>query len=257
MSESPADWFSLSGKTFLITGGTRGIGRAISLRFARAGAKVVASHVRNLEAAEELKALAEKEGLKIVVVRGDLTNDRGLEEVSRAVESCGPSLSGLVHCAATGVHRSFEELTARHLAWTLDLNVTAFFRLTQLLRPRFESGSSILAVTSWGASRAFPYYAAVGASKGALDALARHLAAELAPKGIRVNILCPGTIVTEAWKAFPDADARIAASTERTPAGRLTTADEVAAGAHFLCSPAASGIVGHTLVIDGGASIVG
>jgi len=256
MSASGNDLFSLPNKTILVTGGTRGIGQAISLRLARAGATVIANYLRNEKAAEQLKSIAAVEGLAITLCRADLTSERGLEQVDRSLQECGPNLSGLVHCAATGIHRPLEELTERHFDWTFNLNVRAFFRLVKLLMPRFSKGSSIVAVSSWGALRALPCYSLVGSSKGALEALARHLAVELAPRGIRVNILTAGAVQTDAWQAMPNGEARIADTIRRTPAGRLVTADEVAYGAQFLCSDAAAAIVGHTLVLDGGAGIM-
>ena len=114
----------------------------------------------------------------------------------------------------------------------------------------------MVAVSSWGALRFQPSYATVGSSKGALEALARHLAVELAPRGIRVNILRAGAVLTDAWKVLPDAENRLAEAIRRTPAGRLVTAEEVAYGAQFLFSDAASGIIGQTLVIDGGTGIM-
>ena len=256
MSASGNDLFSLSHKTILITGGTRGIGQAISLRFARAGATVIANYLRDEKAAEHLKAIAMEEGLTLALCRADLTNQRGLEQVERSLQEQGSSLSGLVHCAATGVHHPIEELTERQFDWTFDLNVRAFFKLIKLLMPRFSKGSSIVAVSSWGALRALPCYSLVGSSKGALEALARHLAAELAPRGIRVNILTAGAVLTDAWKAVPNSEARIAETIRRTPAGRLATVEEVAYGAQFLCSDAAAAIIGHTLVLDNGMGIM-
>jgi len=248
--------FALSG-TMLITGGTRGIGRAISLRFARAGAAVVANYIRNEEAAEELRSLAAQEGLPIKLCRADLTTPRGLEQIELAAKDAEKPLSGLVHCAATGVHRPIAELTKRHLEWTFSLNVVAFFELIKMLMPHFSEAASVVAVSSIGALRALPCYSVVGSSKGALAALARHVAVELAPKGIRVNILVPGTVRTDAWKAIPDSEHRLAEAARRAPIGRLVTPDEVASAAQFLCSGAASGIVGHTLLVDGGAGIIG
>jgi enoyl-[acyl-carrier protein] reductase III len=256
MSPRGDDLFSLRNKTILITGGTRGIGLAISLRFARSGATVIANYLRDEKSAEHLKAIATEERLSITLCRADLTNERGLEQLGRSLQEVSPHLSGLVHCAATGIHRPIEELTERHFDWTFNLNVRAFFKLAKLLMPRFSKGSTIVAVSSWGALRVIPSYSLVGASKGGLEALARHLAVELAPRGIRVNILTAGAVLTDAWKAIPNSDARIAETIHRTPAGRLVTAEEVAYGAQFLCSDAAAGIIGHTLVIDGGVGIV-
>jgi enoyl-[acyl-carrier protein] reductase III len=256
MSANGNELFSLQNKTFLITGGTRGIGQAISLRFARAGTTVLANYLRDEKAAEHLKAIAAQEGLAVSLCRADLTNEQGLAQLERSLEELGPHLSGLVHCAATGVHRPIEELTERHFDGTLNLNVRAFFKLVKLHLGRFSRGSSIVAVSSWGALRALPFYSLVGSSKGALESLARHLAVELAPRGIRVNILTGGAVRTEAWKAMPNSDERIAETLRRTPAGRLATAEEIAYGAQFLCSDAAAGIVGQTLVIDGGAGIM-
>jgi enoyl-[acyl-carrier protein] reductase III len=256
MSTSGSEAFSLRNKTILVTGGTRGIGLAISLRFGRAGAKVIANYLRNEKAAENLKAAATAENLNIQLCRADLTNDRGLEQINRDVEEHGPHLSGLVHCAATGIHRPLDELNERHFDFTLNLNVRAFFKVVKLLLPRFSAGSSIVAVSSWGAMRALPAYSLVGSSKGALEALTRHLAAELAPRGIRANILTAGAVLTDAWDAIPDRDARIAETIRRTPAGRLATVEEIAYGAQFLCSDAASAMIGNTLVLDCGGGII-
>jgi NAD(P)-dependent dehydrogenase (short-subunit alcohol dehydrogenase family) len=250
------DPFSLRDKTFLITGGTRGIGQAISLRFARAGALVIANYLRNESAAEQLKKIAGEENLKIVFCRADLTTERGLELAINTVGEHAPHLGGLIHCAATGVHRSFGDLTDRHLDWTYGLNVRAFFNLVKALLGRFGQGSSILAVSSWGSERALPFYSLVGSSKGALESLTRHLAAELAPRGIRANILTAGVVQTDAWKAIPESSERIADNIRRTPIGRLVTVDEVASAAQFLCSDAASGIIGQSLIVDGGIGIV-
>lgn len=256
MSTNNNELFSLRNKTILVTGGTRGIGLAISLRFARSGARVIANYLRDEKSARQLNSIATEEGLAISLCRADLTKDGGLEQIGRSVQEAGPHLSGLVHCAATGVHRPIEELTERHFEWIFNLNVRAFFQLVKLLMTSFSKGSSIVAVSSWGSTRALPCYSLVGSSKGGLEALARHMAAELAPRGIRINILTAGAVLTDAWKAMPDSEARIAETIRRTPAGRLVTTEEIAYGAQFLCSDAATGITGQTLVVDGGMGIM-
>jgi enoyl-[acyl-carrier protein] reductase III len=249
------DLFSLNGKRFLVTGGTRGIGRAISLQFARAGASVIANYVRNEEEAESLLDIARAENLDIQPLRADLTGKKGLEQIDSALEG-SDNLFGFIHCAATGVHKPLEELTTRHMDWTFALNVRAFFELVQRLKGKFSDGASIVAVSSEGAVSAVPSYTLIGSSKGALESMARHMAVELAPHGIRVNILVPGTVLTDAWDSMPDKEARIEESCKLSPLGRLVTPEEVAGAAHFLCSDAARGVVGHRFVVDGGTGIV-
>lgn len=253
---SAAEPFRLHG-LYLVTGGTRGIGRAVSAHFARAGARVIAGYLRDEAAALELRSLAQQHDLPIVLCRSDLTNTQGLAHVVETVRSAGGRLAGLVHCAATGTHRPVESLTGRHLDWTMALNVRALLELVTALLPEFETPASLLAVSSMGAVRALPNYTAVAASKGALEALVRHMALELAPRGIRANVLRPGAIDTDAWKSIPEAKERLADAARRSPLGRLATVDEVALCARFLCSRAASAINGQTLTVDGGTSILG
>lgn len=251
-----ADPFSIRDRHFLITGGTRGIGGAISTWFAKNGASVTANYVRDVKSADRLKADADEAGLPIAVCRADLTSPKGLEKLMAHLDEHNLPLSGLIHCAASGVHKPLDELTTRHFDWTLAINVRAFFELVKRLLPRLPAGASIVAVSSKGAVRAVPAYTVLGASKGALESVARHFAAELAPKGIRVNILSPGSVLTDAWKSMPEAEQRISETIRRTPNGRLTKAEEVAWAAQFLCSDASSGMIGHTLVVDGGAAIM-
>ena len=245
--------FSLHGKTMFITGGTRGIGRAISLQCARAGATVVAGYVRDENAAQSLRAEAAAEGSTIELCRADLTEVAGVELVVAALGD--RPLSALVHCAATGVHRPVGELTLRHWDFTVALNLRAFFHLVTTLRTRLAPGASIVALSSQGAVQSVPHYTLVGATKGGLEALCRHLAVELAPHGVRVNVLSPGSVLTDAWDAFPDKEVRLREAVSRSPAGRLTTVEEVARAALFLCCDASGGVNGHTLVVDGGQRI--
>jgi enoyl-[acyl-carrier protein] reductase III len=247
--------FSVAGRRILVTGGTRGIGGAISAHLARAGAEVIAAYARNDDAAQALAAGLSTEGTTLETCRADLTAPTGTERLLDAVGS--RPLAALVHCAATGVHRPIDELTLRHWDFTFALNLRAFFVVVTALLPQMPAGSTIVAVSSQGAVQALPNYSLVGATKGGLEALCRHLALELAPRGIRVNVLSPGSVMTQAWDAFPDKEARVQEAVERSPRHRLTSLEEVACAAHFLCSDASAGLNGHTLVVDGGQRIRG
>ncbi len=259
MMQSPSrvDPFSMQGKRVLVIGGTRGIGRAIALRVAQSGAEVIVNFVREHEAAEHLIAEAAEMGLQIHSIRADVTSDKALEQLAKEVSERFPDVSTLVFAAATGVHRPLEQTTSRHFDFTFALNVKAFLALVKLFAPKMPSGSSIIALSSEGAERAMPHYGLVGASKGALESLCRHLAVELAERGVRVNLLCPGTVKTDAWKALADADRRLEAAVAQSPIGRLVTLEEVALAAQFLACDASAGLIGHTLIVDGGARIVG
>jgi enoyl-[acyl-carrier protein] reductase III len=247
--------FSLDRRNILVTGGTRGIGKAISVQFAEAGAAVLANFVRAQDSAKELSAYAQQMNLPIRICRADLTSAAGMTVIEEAVSEMSGGLHGLVYCAATGVHKPFEELSLRHYDWTFALNTRAFFDLVKRLLPFFASEASVVAVSSQGAVRAVPAYSVIGASKGALEALARHLAVELAPRGVRVNILAPGAVATQAWDVMPDAANRMEELAARTPIGRLTTPEEIALVAQFLCSDASRAMIGQTVVVDGGAGI--
>ena len=248
--------FSLTGKNVLVTGGTRGIGRAISRRFARAGASVISVYVRGTDAAESLVAEAEGEGLSIQCLQADLQRPSGAEKIEEALKENGWGLSSLIHCAATGVHKRADEFTPRDLKWVFSLNFDAYVTLVSRLLDFMEPGATILAISSKGGSKAVPYYGLVGASKGALESYSRQLAMELADQRIRVNILTPGVVRTDAWDVLPDGEKRLAEAEARTPLGKLVTPDEVAWTAQFLCSQASSGITGQNVIVDGGTEIL-
>jgi enoyl-[acyl-carrier protein] reductase III len=257
MNSMASNPFSLEGKRVLVVGGTRGIGAAIARHFAAAGSDVMVNFVRERAPAEALCEEAAARGLKLQAVRADVSSDKGREELLSAVVAKFEAVDVLVFSAATGVHRPFEALSGRHFDFTFGLNVRAFLSLVQALAGRLAQGASIIALSSEGAVHAMPHYTLVGASKGALESMVRHLAVELAPRAVRVNSLSPGTVRTEAWGAMPDAERRLADAAAKAPIGRLVTLDEVAQAAHFLACPASAGITGHALVVDGGARIVG
>ena len=242
---------SFDGKSVLVTGGSRGIGRETALRFAEEGAaKVAIGYLRNDRAAEETAEELRARGAEPVLVRGNVASER----VAREVAELGP-LDVLVHNAATGVIRPALETEDKHWDWTLAANARALLSLTRVTAPAMPEGSSIVAISSLGAQRVLENYVLVGTSKAALEAVVRYLGVELAPRGIRVNAVSGGVVETGALEHFPNRAEMLEAGRQRTPAGRMVEASDLADAVLFLASPRASMIVGQTLVVDGGFSL--
>jgi enoyl-[acyl-carrier protein] reductase III len=243
---------SFEGKSVLVTGGSRGIGKAIALRFARDGAaRVAIGYLRNDRAAEEAAEELRAAGTEPVLVRGNVSSERVIGEV----RSLGP-LDALVHNAATGVIRPALETEDKHWDWTMNANARALLALARAAAPSMPSGSSIVAISSLGSMRVLENYVLVGTSKAALESVVRYLAVELAPRGIRANTVSAGVVETGALAHFPNRDDMLEMGLERTPAGRLVEPGDVAGAVAFLCSPNAEMIRGHTLIVDGGFSLL-
>jgi enoyl-[acyl-carrier protein] reductase III len=153
------------------------------------------------------------------------------------------------------VQRDLADVDERAWQWTMDVNARAFLFGAKRAAALMPDGGSIVALTSAGSTSVLPGYGAVGASKAALEALVRYLAVELAPR-VRVNAVSPGIVDTDALTHFPNGDGLIDAARVRTPAGRLSTPEDVADCVSFLCSPGAAMIRGQILVVDGGAGLV-
>jgi enoyl-[acyl-carrier protein] reductase III len=247
--------FDLQGKVALVTGSSRGIGKAISLRLAENGVNVVVNYVRHRRDAEETAALIEGKGARCLVVKANVANDDDVKEMFELIKQEYGRVDFLVSNAASGVLKPAMELDARHWNWAMDINARSLLTLAQQALPLMPEGGRIMAVSSLGSVRAVENYTAVGASKAALESLVRHLAVELGPKGILVNTISAGAVDTEALKKFPNRQQILDTALARTPMGRLTTPEDVADVALFLCSQLANMIHGQTVVVDGGYSI--
>jgi len=243
-------------KIAVVTGGTRGIGRAITLKLAREGYKVLALYCSFNAAAEELAQIASQEDLNVLCIRGNLTKDVTFNSVVEKIREEADHVDCIVHSAASGVHRKALELSAKEINFTFETNVVSIHNLILRLIDRIPAGGRIIGLTSSGATRAVSHYAAIGSSKAALDSLFRSYAKELAPRGIAVNLVCPGLVLTQALDAFVDKEKKITFSLANTPTGKLTTPEDVAELVSFLAmNPAAAQIQGQTIVMDGGLTL--
>jgi enoyl-[acyl-carrier protein] reductase III len=236
----------------LVTGGSRGIGKAIALRFAKRGAaRVAIGYLRNDRAAEDTAEELRATGAEPLLLRGNVSSARVLAEVAEA----GP-WNIVVHSAATGVIRSALETEDKHWDWTMDANAKALLSLTRATAPTMPEGSSIVAISSLGSFRVLENYVLVGTSKAALEALVRYLGVELAPRGIRVNAVSAGVVETQALDHFPNREQMLEMARTRTPVGRMVEPSDVADAVEFLCSPGAQMVCGQTLIVDGGYSLL-
>lgn len=246
----------LKGQVALVTGGSRGIGRAIALRLAGAGANVVVNYYLNREAAEKTAAEARDRGVRAQVTQADMKDPAHIRTLFAAVQAEFGGLDILVSNAASAVFRDADRLTAKHWDWMMHTHPRAFLLCAQAAANlMYGRRGRIVAVSSIGSQRAIPLYAGMGASKAALESLTRYLAVEYGPRGIGVNCVSGGAVATDSWQELPEVRSLLEAIRGKTPAGRICTPEDIADVVLFLCSPQADMIRGQVLVVDGGHSL--
>jgi len=249
---------ALRGKLALITGGGRGIGRAIVLELARRGADVLINYVRHPDDANQTAEAARELGVKAAAVRGNVADEAHVQRMFEEIRERFGYLDILVNNSASGVNRPAAELTAHHWDWTLNVNARGAFLCARAALPlmQLRGGGVVVSMSSLGANRVMKDYFLVGVSKAALEAVTRYLAVEFAPHGIRVNAVSGGLVETDALKSFAWGAEVIDDTVRRTPAGRMVEPEDLARVVAFLCTPAAAMIRGQTIVVDGGFSLL-
>lgn len=245
-----------AGRRALITGGSRGIGRAIAFKLASLGATVAINYIKNDEAAEETALAIERLGRPALKMKADISEPKEIKRLFEAVKEAFGGLDIFVSNAVSGVLGPATRIGK--FGWDLAMNANArafMIGVQEAVKLFPETGGKIVAVSSIGSFTCLPGYAAVGASKAALEALVRYFARELAPHGINVNAVSGGPVDTSALDYFPDKQKLLEMWKERTPTHRIARPEEIAGIAAFLLSDEASWIQGQTIVADGGLTL--
>lgn len=246
-----------SKKVALVTGASRGIGRAIALNLAKDGADVILNYRRSKTECESVLQEIASFGGSGIAIRADVGNEHKTEAMFDVINETYGKLDILIANASFGIPGNILDATNKY--WDVTFNATArsilhcAINASQLM----QSGGNIVTVTSYGGQRVLPGYGVVGPAKAAVEGLTRSLAVELAPKNIVVNGVMPGITDTKSLRAIENVESVIDRVTKNTPAGRLVSPDDVANVVNFLCTPAAAMIIGQFIVIDGGAFIQG
>jgi NAD(P)-dependent dehydrogenase (short-subunit alcohol dehydrogenase family) len=246
---------NLQGKTALVTGASRGIGRASALALARAGAQVLVHYGNSQREADAVVAEIRASGGKADKIGADLGLPEGPHELARRVrEIVGSRLDILVANAGISKAATIEETTVADFDAQFAVNVRAPFFLVQQLLPVLSQGSSIVLVSSLAAHAAVGALSAYSATKGAIDTLVKHFAAALGPRGIRVNAVAPGVVETD-MSSFARTEDGKAFTLGMQALQRLAQPDDVAAAVAFLASEEARWVNGDTLRVDGGSKL--
>lgn len=247
------------GTVSLITGSSRGIGRALALTLAREGATVIVSYQRNAELAEGVVREIEAFGSPAIAVQANMESIDDINLLFDRAQSEFGRLDHFVSNAAASSFKKIVDLKAHNLDRSFDLNVRAFVLGTQRAVKLMKNGGRIVVLSSYGSIRAFPTYANLGSNKAAIEAWVRYMAVEFAPYGVNVNAVNGGLIDTESCAYFYEnvpGMAPIESVLSRVPKGRMGTTQEVADTIAFLLAPESEYITGQSIAVDGGLSVI-
>lgn len=247
----------MSRRVALVTGSSRGIGRAVIERLA-ADHDCVVHYRRDGAAADQVAEAVRERGAEALVVGAELADPTAVTGLLGAVSDRFGRLDTLVASAASTRFSPLLQMEARHVERTFSTVVTSFILLARGTAKLMRADGRIVAISGLDARFAQSGHGLLGAAKAALESACRSLAVELGPRGATANVVVPGAVQTESLDSYFQGDAAArSAMVEGTPAGRLGRPEDIAEAVAFLCSPQASYINGHVLVVDGGAAAEG
>lgn len=242
----------------LVTGGSRGLGRSMALHLAREGYDIIVTWQNNAIAANETCNAIRRLGRRAAAVHLDMNDSAALAAMHAQVQQqlqdwSAPALTALINNAGTGIHRPFAQTSVSEFDALMQVHFRGVFFLTQHLLPLMADGGHILNISSGLTRFSLPGHAAYAAMKGAIETLTRYLAVELAPRGIRVNVLAPGAIATDFGGGVVRDDPQVQHwLASNTALGRVGAADDIGAAAAALLARGGGWITGQRLEVSGG-----
>ncbi|HEX4721097.1 MAG TPA: SDR family oxidoreductase [Pseudonocardiaceae bacterium] len=247
------------GKVVLITGSSRGIGRALAEELGRGGASVVVNYKKNADLAEQVRKEIERTGGRAITVAADMEEPADIDRLFDTAADAYGRLDYYVCNAAATAFKPVMELRQHHLDRSYAMNMRAFVLGAQHAVHLMPDGGRIVALSGYGSIRAYPTYASLGAAKAAIEAWVRYMAAEFAPRGINVNAVTGGIIESDSSAYFYDIEgmAPLAKVLAQIPLRRMGTLKDMVGAIEFLLSPGSAYLTGQSLVVDGGLSVVG
>jgi len=216
---------------------------------------VIINYLKNHEAAKTTVEELKLQGIKTTRIKAHVGEEAAIDSLVSKIEKQFGQLDILVNNAASGVMRPTTELSVKHWDWTMNINARGPWMLSVAASRLMPDGGRIINISSPGSTWVLPAYFAVGVSKAAIEAVTRYLAVELGPKGIAVNTVSPGFVMTEALNAFPDQLGIRDIASRPTPAGRAITPEDVSNVVAMLCSSDGEMIRGQVIVVDGGETL--
>ena len=246
---------SLYNKTAVITGGTRGIGKAISEELGKRGANLILNYLRNHKEAKKTQKELNENNINCSIYRCNIGDIESVDKFINKITLEHDKIDILINNAASGVMKKSTDLDIKHWDWTMDINARGTWYISKQLSKQMVNGGNIINISSPGSSMVLPDYFPIGVSKAALESITRYLSIELAEKNIAVNSVSAGYVLTDALNHFPYKDSVVEIAEKATPAGRPIKPQDVANVVAMLCGSDAEMIRGQNILVDGGSTI--